>query len=54
VSREVPTDYLKDLANYWQTQYDWHILRNDALAFVGYIPRAREAIVRSLAELDNR
>jgi hypothetical protein len=53
-SREVPTDYLKDLAKYWQTQYDWRSLRNDALAFVGHIPRAREAIVRSLAELDNR
>jgi len=29
-------------------------LRNAALAFVGHIPRAREAIARSLAELDNR
>jgi 2-polyprenyl-6-methoxyphenol hydroxylase-like FAD-dependent oxidoreductase len=29
-------------------------LRNAALAFVGHIPRAREAIARTLAELDNR
>jgi antirestriction protein ArdC len=29
-------------------------LRNAALAFVGHIPRAPEAIARSLAELDNR
>jgi hypothetical protein len=29
-------------------------LRNAALAFVGHIPPARQAIARSLAELDNR
>jgi 2-polyprenyl-6-methoxyphenol hydroxylase-like FAD-dependent oxidoreductase len=29
-------------------------LRNAVLAFVGHIPQAREAIARSLAELDNR
>jgi 2-polyprenyl-6-methoxyphenol hydroxylase-like FAD-dependent oxidoreductase len=30
------------------------ILRNAAFAFVGHIPRARQAIARTLAELDNR